>query len=222
MQEISVTELINEIGVDLYNVNTDFFQKYFDIMEKNDEGLIATVKIIKNIDSSFSVYDKKSGDLVNLICLSVENDYYVYPMGLCSLLSTIALLNLHENNQFINGSIVDDINRQLMSNESMDNFLMYMGIMMIENYGFDIYQSYFDLEDNIMLIDGTKKELALLDGEYGLRSATFIITCVKDPVKVNIIRMWDDDERSEDEFISIPIYDLINKIYNDTIADHKK
>lgn len=207
--------LRDTIGQPAFNMNSDYIEKYVSLF--NDKEELLDIKIVKNMDKSYSVYDG-GGNIINLIKKKGAS-YCVFPIGVVCILSTAVLLSSDITDEY--DTVYEQFNYvySMPYNERMDQFLYYLNILMIDVLGLDIKRTNAELSDNnYVLLDGFKGEWVLVDkdirGEIDYDEVIYTIESWADRDKVKIRKTY-SIEGMKDDIFRLSVYDIINTGFNE-------
>lgn len=212
---IELDVLKDAIGEQAFAMSSDYIEKYVSLFPKLED--IADIKIIKNMDKSYSVYDGK-GNIINLI-KKKGSKYGVFPIGLVCVLSSAILFSTEMSEEYDTVYEQFEYVYAMPYNERMDQFLYYFNIIIVDVFGLDIHRTNAELsENNYVLIDGRKEEWVLVDkdirGEIDVDDVIYIIESWADRDKINVKKSYGIESMKDDRY-KLSIYDIINQAFDE-------
>ena len=164
--EISLEELQKQIGKVLIDKNTEYIFKFLSINKLKYTEEIIDLKIIKNKDNSFSIYENHFGELINSIRKTEKKKHIIIPIGIMKTLSNNILKNYEDSK---NRTIYSTLFFQMESEEKLDIYLFYTCILLINSYDFNIEKSSIEIiKDKNIILNGIKKEFIISNTQIDL------------------------------------------------------
>jgi hypothetical protein len=168
IKEVSLEAMVETIGDGLHDLNQYYITEYVKFASPELLSPVINLKIIKNSDGSFSVYDAGKDLLINAIRKVGRNKFIVIPMALARELNRLVFQQYfeeHGDKNFKNSvySMLYDAFDQPL-NERIDEFLFYIGGIVVDAYQLDPHKSLYGPDDlDNILLDCCKMEWTVED-----------------------------------------------------------
>lgn len=227
-KEISVEEYRKFIGEELFAKSQEYILAYFPVtnMQHRDDNI--QLKVIKNSDGSFSIYEDEFGMvIVSARRCGNKRKYVVLPIGIARAFN-FKILQQVNNDLSINFD--STIYRKffnaidLPDNEGMDLFLYYVGTILVDSYFLDYSKAQINIVDqNKLILSAPKFEFYYTNdkqttADYGEVCYFFRASHNSDIIKVKKVYTDYKDVHLEPKiyFFDLKIEDLINWLIDDT------
>lgn len=220
VKEISVDEFKGAVGIDTFKKCTSYILDYFFVTDENFHSTVSELKIIKNRNGSFSVYETERGNLINSIRKGGKNKFIVLPIGLLKVFANKIMQSLSYTNGYTGVTIYERLFAavDLPDNEKLDDYLFYLGVVVSDYYSVDINKSIpHHYKTNKLTIDAIKGEFVIKGSgirDFDYEEVSYIFDFWSSRDKVKISKIYNSNIPSDEFFVSIEeiIKDFMNEV----------